>query len=158
MAEELSNVIYIAHLPDDFEEPQMKKFFSQFGEVKNVQLSRQSASGNSRHYGFVQFETPEIAKITADAVNGYIIDTNKRPLQCSVRPKSQVHDMLFKNARTGPKKPKEEKVFTKKEIALKMAKAEQKLRRKLDEKGIDYTWPTISEQLEAKGISIQESK
>jgi RNA recognition motif-containing protein len=39
--EELSqSIVYIAHLPRGFEEPEMRGFFSQFGKVENVKLVR----------------------------------------------------------------------------------------------------------------------
>ena len=67
----LSNVIYIGHIPHGFYEKQMKGFFSQFGHVSQVRLSRNKKTGKSKHYGFIQFMSPDVAEIVADAMNGY---------------------------------------------------------------------------------------
>ncbi|KAK8887646.1 hypothetical protein M9Y10_038699 [Tritrichomonas musculus] len=154
--EELSSIIYIGHLPDDFEEKQMKKFFSEFGKVVNLQLSRSKKTGNSKHYGWVEFETTDIAKITAKAMNNYLLYNNN--LVCEVVPKSKVHPMLFKNARRGPKKQKDKEPMSKKELALKLAKQEKVIMAKLAAKGIEYKWPSFVEQFEKHGVTIPDTE
>ena len=154
--EELSSIIYIGHLPQDFEEKQMKKFFSEFGKVVNLQLSRSKKTGNSRHYGWVEFETTDIAKITAKAMNNYLLKDSK--LECNVLPKSKVHPMLFKNARKGPKKIKQKEPLSQKELALKLAKQEKVIMAKLAAKGIEYKWPSFVEQFEKHGVIIPDTE
>lgn len=152
---ELSPIIYIGHLPEDFEEKQMKKFFSEFGKVVNLQLSRSKKTGNSKHYGFIEFETPEIATIVAKAMNNYPLYNSI--LVCSVLPKSKVHPMLFKNARRGPKKEQKDKQpLAKKDLALTLAKKEKVIMAKLSALGIDYTWPSLVAQFEAHGVTIPD--
>lgn len=62
-------MIYIGRLPHGFYEEQIKKYFSQFGEVVNVRVSRNKKvphtpapphpqTGHPRHYAFVQFTDP----------------------------------------------------------------------------------------------------
>ena len=126
MAEELSSIVYLGHIPEGFEEKEMKKFFAQFGTVKNVQLSRSKKTGNSKHYGWIEFETPEIATIVAKAMDKYLLFQNL--LVCNVVPSARVHPMLFKNAVKGPKKQREVTPLTKKELG--------KLQRAVKEKGL----------------------
>lgn len=154
--EELSSIIYIGHLPEDFDEKQLKKFFSQFGKIINLQLSRSNKTGRSKHYGWIEFETTEIAKTTAKAMNNYLLKDNN--LVCNVYPKSKVHPMLFKNARKGPKKPKVKEPLSQKELALKLAKQEKIIMAKLAAKGIEYKWPSFVEQFEKHGVTIPDTE
>lgn len=155
MAEELSSIVYLGHLPEEFEEKQMKKFFAQFGTVKNVQLSRSKKTGASKHYGWIEFETTEIAQIVAKAMNNYLLF--KQLLVCNVVPTSKVHPMLFKNAVKGPKKVRAVEPLPKKELALKLARQEKVIKAKLEAKGIEYEWPSFVAQFEARGVQIPDS-
>jgi nucleolar protein 15 len=151
---ELSPVVYIGHLPADFEEKQMKQFFSQFGAVKNLQLSRGKKTGNSKGYGWLEFETPEIAGIVAKAMDKYLLF--EKLLVAKVLSVSEVHPMLFKNARRGPKKPKERKPLAKKELALRLARQEKAIQAALAAKGIEYSWPSFVEQFAKHGVTIPD--
>jgi nucleolar protein 15 len=133
----------------------MKKFFSQFGTVKNLQLSRSKKTGGSKHYGWLEFETPEIAAIVAKAMNKYLLFQHL--LTAEVLPTSKVHPMLFKNARRGPKKPRTIVPLTKKNLALKLAKQEKTIKATLLAKGIDYSWPSFVDQFAALGLEIPDS-
>ncbi|OHT00908.1 hypothetical protein TRFO_32294 [Tritrichomonas foetus] len=155
MTDELTSIIYVGHLPEDFDEKQLKKYFSQFGKVLNVQLSRSKKTGNSKHYGWLEFETPEIAKTVAKAMNNYLLFNNN--LVCEQLPQSKVHPMLFKNARRGPKKEKPKTPLTKQELALKLAKQEKVIMAKLAAKGIEYSWPSLVSQFEKAGVTIPEN-
>lgn len=156
MAEELSSVIYIGHLPEEFQEKEMKRFFKQYGTVKNVQLCRSKKTGNSKHYGFIEFETPEVAKIVAKNMENYLLFSNL--LKSEVLPVSKVHPMLFKNARRGPKKEKPKTPLSKKELAFKLARYEKSIKTTLEGKGIKYEWPSLIQQFEKLGIPIPEAK
>ncbi|KAH0789076.1 MKI67 FHA domain-interacting nucleolar phosphoprotein [Histomonas meleagridis] len=154
MSEELSSIVYIGHLPQDFEEKELKNYFKQFGDIKNLQLSRSKKTGNSKHYGWIEFETPEIASVVAKTMNNYLFFNSL--LVCNVLPVSKVHPMLFKNARRGPKKQKPPTVLTKKEMALRLARQEKIIKAKLDSKGIKYDWPSFIAQFEKAGVEIPD--
>jgi len=51
-----------------FFEKQMKIFFNQFGVVTRIKLSRNKKSGKSKHYAFIEFMDPIVAKIVADTI------------------------------------------------------------------------------------------
>lgn len=91
-----SSVIYLGHIPTEFEEPQMRKFFEQFGEVKRLRLSRNKKTGASKHYAFIEFETPQIAEIVMNTMNNYILFGHK--LKCEVMQVSDIHEDLWKGA------------------------------------------------------------
>ncbi|XP_064471426.1 MKI67 FHA domain-interacting nucleolar phosphoprotein-like isoform X2 [Ornithodoros turicata] len=90
-------VIYIKHIPHGFYEEEMRKFFSQFGIVTNLRLSRSGKTGRSRGYAFVEFASEDVAKIVAETMDGYLF-FNKL-LRCYVMPKEKVHPGLFKDFR-----------------------------------------------------------
>merc|ERR1712100_976084 len=66
-------VLYIGHVPRGFYEEQMRGYFSQFGEVTRLRLSRNKKTGKSKHYAFVEFKHPEVAQIVAESMNGYLL-------------------------------------------------------------------------------------
>lgn len=88
-------VVYLGHLPPGFFEPQMKKFFSQFGNLTRWKLSRSFKKGASRGYGWVEFEDEGVAKIVAQTMDKYLLF--ERQLVCKLLPPEQVHRSIFKN-------------------------------------------------------------
>ncbi|KAG7797767.1 hypothetical protein KL929_002610 [Ogataea haglerorum] len=89
-------VIYVGRLPHGFEERELKKYFSQFGEITRLRLSRNKKTGNSKHYAFIEFEHAEVAKIAAETMNNYLLFEHL--LQCAVLPAEKVHENLFQGA------------------------------------------------------------
>eukprot|EP00891_Asterochloris_glomerata_P009624 jgi/Astpho2/9624/Aster-03895 len=69
-------------------------YFSQFGLVTKVRVSRNKKTGNSKHYAFVQFASPEVAAIAAEAMDGHMMFTCK--LRARVLKAADVHPDLFK--------------------------------------------------------------
>lgn len=93
-----SDIIYIGHIPAGFEEREMRKFFSQFGDVVRLKLARNKKTMGSRGHAFVKFESAATATTVSEAMNGYFI--GERQLVSHVVPKSKVHEGLL---RTGPR-------------------------------------------------------
>jgi nucleolar protein 15 len=77
--DEQTGVIYVGHLPYGFVEDGLKEFFTQYGDVSKVKLMRSKKSARSKGYGFVEFKDPEVAKIAAVSMNGYLM--YGRPLE-----------------------------------------------------------------------------
>lgn len=74
----------------------MKKYFSQFGRVKRLRLSRNKKTGASKHYAFVEFQSSEVADIVARTMDNYLLFGHI--LKCKFVPADQVHPNLFKGA------------------------------------------------------------
>lgn len=74
-SEDLKNkgIVYIGHLPKGFEEEELKKFFTQFGEVSKLRVSRSKKTGRSKGYAFLEFLDKEIATIAVQTMNGYLM-------------------------------------------------------------------------------------
>ncbi|EUC46844.1 hypothetical protein COCMIDRAFT_4129 [Bipolaris oryzae ATCC 44560] len=90
-------VIYVGRVPRGFYEPQMKKYFSQFGKVNQLRLSRNKKTGASKHYAFVEFQSQEVADIVARTMNNYLLFGHV--LKVHLIPTDQVHPDLFKGAK-----------------------------------------------------------
>jgi len=95
-SDEPRGVVYVGHIPDGFFEPQMKKYFSQFGKVTRVRHSRAKKNAASRGYGWVEFAEEAVAKIAQQTMNGYLMFGKK--MICEMVPPEKVHPALFKNA------------------------------------------------------------
>ena len=88
-----SAVIYIGHVPHGFYEDQMRAYFSQFGDVRRLRLSRNKKTGRSKHYAFIEFEKRTTAKIVAATMQGYFLAG--RQLVSHVVKASSVHPKMF---------------------------------------------------------------
>uniref|UniRef100_UPI00398F3E58 MKI67 FHA domain-interacting nucleolar phosphoprotein n=1 Tax=Pristiophorus japonicus TaxID=55135 RepID=UPI00398F3E58 len=152
-----SGVIYLGHIPTGFFEPQIKKYFSQFGTVLRVRLARSKKTGRSKGYAFVEFECEEVAKIVAETMNNYLF--GERLLKCQVFPPEKVHAQLFKGSATTFKKPTHPAVarYNKKRnlkqqsiMSKRLLEKEGRLRKRLAEKGIDYDFPGFAAVLPQK--------
>jgi nucleolar protein 15 len=74
----------------------MKKYFSQFGRVNKLRLSRNKKTGASKHYAFVEFQSQEVADIVARTMNNYLLFGHI--LKVHLIPTDQVQADLFKGA------------------------------------------------------------
>lgn len=74
----------------------MRAYFSQFGDIRRLRLSRNRKTGQSKHYAFLEFASSDVAKIVADTMNNYLMFGHI--LKCRVVPKEQVHENLWKGA------------------------------------------------------------
>ncbi|XP_071943497.1 MKI67 FHA domain-interacting nucleolar phosphoprotein-like [Antedon mediterranea] len=167
-------VLYVGHIPHGFFEPQMRHFFSQFGTVTRLKLSRSTKSGRSKGYGFVEFEFDEVAKIAAETMNNYL--TYNKLLKCHVIAKEKIHPDMFKGCDRRFFNPSviKRKAISKHNSALtadgsrvlklltKRAKQSKRRQKKIAKAGIDYEFDGCSEQwekLKNSGLlSIEKSK
>jgi nucleolar protein 15 len=74
----------------------MKQYFSQFGKVNRLRLSRNKKTGASKHFAFVEFQSQEVADIVARTMNNYLLFGHI--LKVHLIPTEQVHPDLFKGA------------------------------------------------------------
>ena len=141
-----SSVVCLSRLPKEFEEKEIKQFFSQFGTVKRLRLSRNKKTGASKHYAFLEFETAEVASIVANSMNNYILFGHK--LSCTVMPAEQIHETLWKGANRKYHITPTPREFEKKErteietrvYLKKRMESNEKLHAKLESMGIQYDY------------------
>lgn len=86
-------VVYVGHLPKGFNETELKKFFTQFGDVSKLRVSRSKKTARSRGYAFLEFKDREVAQVASQTMHGYMLFG--RQLDCHLidRP----HRETFKN-------------------------------------------------------------
>lgn len=66
-------LLYVGSLPKTFQQSELKKYFSQFGEITRVRLSRNKKTGKSRGYGFVEFKDLNTAEVAAETMDNYLL-------------------------------------------------------------------------------------
>lgn len=143
-------VVFVGHIPHGFYENEMRAYFSQFGDITRLRLSRNKKTGKSKHYAFIEFESLEVAEIVAETMNNYLIEN--RLLVVEVLDDKDINEHLFKGAnrkfRPTPTDRierlnfnKEKTEEEKQKAVSKYQKALEKKQQKLDKKGIDYKIP-----------------
>jgi len=95
MGSAIPGVIYLGHVPHGFYEKEMRSFFSQFGKVTRLRLSRSKRTGRSKGYAFLEFRHEEVAKVAADTMNNYLM--YRQILKCEFVPADKLHPDTFKN-------------------------------------------------------------
>ncbi|NWW85652.1 MK67I protein, partial [Rhynochetos jubatus] len=116
-------------------------------------------TGASKGYGFIEFESDEVAKIVADTMNNYLFC--ERLLKCQFMSPERVHENLFKNSDRVFQKPslpavkrynKIRSLVQKAKMTERLLRKEKLLRKRLAEKGLDYDFPGFAAQkLSIKG-------
>jgi len=158
----IPGVVYLGHVPHGFYEEEMRAFFSQFGVVTRLRLSRSKRTGRSKGYAFLEFRHEEVAKVAADTMNNYLMF--RQILKCEFVPADKLHPDTFKNCHrpfrmpTGSQKSRERHNAEKppaKEAQLAKRRVD-KLKKKaeaLKAIGIDYECPVESGQKDYVGTA-----
>lgn len=89
-------VIYLGHIPHGFYEREMRAYFSQFGAVTCLRLSRSRRTARSRGYAFIQFASADVAHAAAEAMDGYLM--HGRSLVARMVPPERLHEHTFRGA------------------------------------------------------------
>jgi len=147
-----------------FFEREMRSYFSQFGTVTRMRLSRSRRNGRSKGYAFIEFLHDEVAKIVAEAMHGYLLFG--RVLVCKHVPLEKCHPRLWVGCNTKMKvvptrrierrrhnKPKKRQQYE--GNVQRLLSAEKAKRKKLAELGIDYEFPGYEVQVHQKGEHIK---
>ena len=156
---EQSRTIYLGHIPHGFYEKEMEGFFSQFGVVTNLRLSRSKRTGASKGYAFIEFGDAETASIAAKTMDKYLMH-GKQLVAHVVPPETANRPKLFKGAdkpflkRVGGKEQREKSEGPN---PASLKKREQKKRQRLAEQfpGYDYPGYTNGEAPPAKRGAFQ---
>ncbi|GAA6028040.1 hypothetical protein JCM8097_001843 [Rhodosporidiobolus ruineniae] len=142
-----AGVVYLGRIPKGFYEEEMRSYFSQFGEVTRLRLSRNKKTGASKHYAFIEFKYASVAEIVHETMDNYLLAGHI--LVCKVVPEDQVHPKLWVGAnrkfRVVPVARKEQKRREKPKTDAELATAQKRLltredkkRAQLVELGIEY--------------------
>ncbi|CAK7232564.1 nucleolar protein [Sporothrix curviconia] len=93
---EFGGVVYVGRIPHGFFEHEMRSYFSQFGDIRRLRLSRNRKTGASKHYAFIEFSDREVADIVAKTMDNYLLFGHL--LRCSVVSPDRIPANLFKGA------------------------------------------------------------
>ncbi|KAJ1375921.1 RNA-binding domain superfamily [Sesbania bispinosa] len=151
-AENTTTVLYVGRIPHGFYEKEMEGYFGQFGTIKRLRIARNKRTGKSIHFGFIEFEYPEVAKVVADSMHNYLLFEHL--LQVHVIPPEHVHPNLWRgfNYRHKPldsiqtqreQHDKERTLEEHNKLAEKILKRDKKRRKRIEATGIDYECPEI---------------
>ena len=95
-SDEGPGVIYVGRIPHGFYEHEMRQYFSQFGDISRLRLSRNRKTGASRHWAFIEFKSAGVAKIVAQTMDNYLMFGHI--LKCKAVPREQLHENVWKGA------------------------------------------------------------
>ncbi|KAF2964025.1 hypothetical protein GQX73_g9546 [Xylaria multiplex] len=145
-------VVYVGRIPRGFYEHQMRDYFSQFGKVNKIRMSRNKATGQSKHFAFIEFAELGVAEIVAKTMDNYLLAGHI--LKVKMVPKSQIHEKLWvganrrfkqipwnKIAGNKLKKPQSESAWTEK-ISKEETKRNERAK-KLLELGYEFEAPKL---------------
>ncbi|WEW55535.1 nucleolar protein [Emydomyces testavorans] len=93
---EKPGTVYIGRIPHGFYEHEMRAYFSQFGEITLLRISRNRTTGRSKHFGFIQFASESVAKIVADTMDNYLMFGHI--LKCKFIPQDALPPNVWKGA------------------------------------------------------------
>ncbi|PKS06950.1 hypothetical protein jhhlp_005546 [Lomentospora prolificans] len=86
-------VVYVGRIPHGFYEHEMKQYFSQFGTINRLRLSRNKRTGASKHFAFIEFAEETTAEIVAKTMDNYLLFGHI--LKCKVVPSERVHKDIW---------------------------------------------------------------
>ncbi|XP_016577894.2 MKI67 FHA domain-interacting nucleolar phosphoprotein-like [Capsicum annuum] len=150
--ENKATVLYIGRIPHGFYENEMEGFFKQFGTVKRLRIARNKKTGKSKHFGFIEFESPEVAKVVADTMHNYLL--LEHLLQVQLISPEHVHPRLWKGVNRWYKpldwvkierkrQDKERTLDDHKKLVEGILKRDKRRRKRIEAAGIDYECPEI---------------
>lgn len=73
----MNNKLYIGNLSWNVNDDQLRAAFTQAGTVTSARVMMDKMTGRSRGFGFVEFETEEMAKAAIEMWNGKDLDGRK---------------------------------------------------------------------------------
>ncbi|KAG8876273.1 hypothetical protein FRB98_007381 [Tulasnella sp. 332] len=152
---EARGVIHVGHIPHGFYEDQMRGYFSQFGDITRLRLSRNKKTGRSKHYAFIEFDSAAVAEIVADTMDNYLL--HGHILTCKTVPKDKIHPTLWIGANRKYKKIPHDRIarvaHNKERTSEQQKKAETRLLRRqnsrvarLEKLGIKYDFKATGYQ------------
>ncbi|CCK71988.1 rRNA-binding ribosome biosynthesis protein NOP15 KNAG_0I02030 [Huiozyma naganishii CBS 8797] len=134
--DEHSSILYVSRLPHGFHERELSRYFSQFGDLKEVRLARNKKTGNSRHYGFIEFAEVGDAQVAQETMNNYLLMGHL--LQVRLLGKGSKIEKLYKYKKRAFSETPVKK--SKKELKQKAAEKQSDRFTKLEKAGIAFKW------------------
>lgn len=162
-----SGTLYVGRIPHGFYEEEMRSYFSQFGEITRLRISRNRKSGASKHYGFIEFKTKGVADIVQDTMDNYLLFNHI--LKVKHVPAERIHEDFWvganKKFKTLPQtllsRRKNDGEKNERQLARIKGRAEKKRTAKVEQLkslGVDYDLPVHAASIEPKSKSSLKEK
>lgn len=160
--------VYVGRIPHGFYEKEMREYFSQFGEISKLRLSRNKHTGASKHFAFIEFSSNEVAKIVAETMDNYLLFGHL--LKCKYAQPDSLHPDTWKGANKKFRKIPHEKLERERLAAPKTQeqwdrknarekKKRNKKARQLEALGLELPASNLKKPSEAlKQRQLQQSK
>ncbi|KAH6767578.1 RNA-binding family protein [Perilla frutescens var. hirtella] len=71
--ENKATVLYIGRIAHGFYEIEMKAFFKQIGTVRRFEILKNRKAGKSKHFEFIEFQSPKVAKVGEECMHNYLM-------------------------------------------------------------------------------------
>ncbi|KAI3458881.1 hypothetical protein Pfo_015544 [Paulownia fortunei] len=150
--ENKATVLYIGRIPHGFYENEMEAFFKQFGTIKMLRIARNRKTEKSKHFGFIEFESLEVAKVVEECMHNYLM--YEHLLQVCLVPPEQVHPKIWKGVNClykpldwvkieSKRDDKERTLEQQQKLVAGIMRRAQKRRKQIEAAGIDYECPEI---------------
>ncbi|CAR26442.1 hypothetical protein ZYGR_0H02510 [Zygosaccharomyces rouxii] len=134
--DEYSGIVFVSRLPHGFQEKELSKYFSQFGDLKDARLARNKKTGNTRHYGFIEFVNKDDAKVAQETMNNYLLMGHL--IQVRLLPKGSKIEKLYKYRHRSFQFASVKK--SSEELKERARKKHDERVNKLKKAGIDFKW------------------
>ncbi|WMV36262.1 hypothetical protein MTR67_029647 [Solanum verrucosum] len=73
--------LFIYHIPQEFGDQELANTFREFGTVLSAKVFVDKASGVSKCFGFVSYDSPDAAQSAIKMMNGFQLDGKKLKVQ-----------------------------------------------------------------------------
>lgn len=66
-------ILYVSRLPKGFDEAELAKYFSQFGDIAACKIAKNKKTNKSRHYGFIKFDNDDDCDVASESMDNYLL-------------------------------------------------------------------------------------
>jgi CUG-BP- and ETR3-like factor len=73
--------LFIYHIPQEFGDQELASTFQEFGRIVSAKVFVDKATGASKCFGFVSFDSPEAAQTAINVMNGFQLGAKKLKVQ-----------------------------------------------------------------------------
>lgn len=104
-------VVLVKNLPKGFYEDQLRQYFSQYGRVTRLRVARSQRTGQSKHFAYIEFMYPDVAKVASESMNNYVMFRHMLKT-VYIPPEKQDHDYFKQNVKIIKRKDGTTKLIT----------------------------------------------
>jgi len=81
--------VFVKNIPPSWNTDRLNQLFGQFGTIKRSTVRTKEGTGESKEYGFVEFESHEAAKAAVEKLNGYEVEEGRNLIVMRAQKKSE---------------------------------------------------------------------